>query len=108
MFKKKLGEQEDSLGLGFGICDLSDEDRVFWVTDVSFFLHVGGSDGKHGAVVVKSKWCDAGRVAVELTQALLVEWVPDVYKAVWATWWKDKLKVNDKWREPYDSTVVSM
>lgn len=45
----------DSLGLGLGICDLADEDGVFWVADVSLLVHVGGGDGKHGAIVIESQ-----------------------------------------------------
>lgn len=74
-----------SLGFGLGVCDLADEDGVLRVTDVPLLVHVGGSDGEHGAVVVEGQRGDAGRVAVELAQALLVEGVPDVDEAVRAT-----------------------
>jgi len=75
---------------------LADEDGVLRVVDVSPLVHVGGGDGEHGAVVVEGQRGDAGRVPVELTQALLVERVPDVHKAVRATWKKERLKVNLK------------
>lgn len=88
--------EEDSLGLGLGICDLADEDGVLRVVDVSLLVHVGGGNCKHGAVVIEGQRGDAGRVPVELTQALLVERVPDVHKAVWATWGKQGIKVNLK------------
>lgn len=73
---------QDSLGLGLGICDLANEDGVLWVADVSLLVHIGGGDCEHGAVVIEGQGGDAGRVPVELTQALLVERVPDVDKAV--------------------------
>lgn len=76
------GGEVDSLGLGLGICDLADEDGVLRVVDVPFLMHVRGGDGEHGAVVIEGEGGDAGRVPVELTQALLVERVPDVHKAV--------------------------
>lgn len=71
-----------SLGLGLSICDLADEDGVLWVADVSLLVHVGGGDCEHGAIIIEGQRGDAGRVPVELTQALLVEGVPDVHKAV--------------------------
>lgn len=52
------------------------------MTDVPLLVHVGGGDGEHGAVVVEGERGDAGRVAMELTQPLLVEGVPDVDEAV--------------------------
>lgn len=76
----------DSLGFGLGICDLADEDGVLRVVDVALLLHVRGGDGEHGPVVVEGQRGDAGGVSVELAQALLVEGVPDVDKAVRATW----------------------
>lgn len=91
---------EDSLGLGLSICDLADEDGIFWVADVSLLVHVGGGNGKHGAIIIEGKWGNAGRVPVELTQALFVEWVPDVHKAIWATWKEEKLKVKLKRLKP--------
>lgn len=66
------------------------------MVDVTLLVHVGGGDCKHGAVVVEGQRRDAGRVPVELTQALLVEGVPDVHEAVRATWKKERLKVNLK------------
>lgn len=45
----------DSLGLSLSICDLADKDGIFWVTDVPLLVHVGGSDGKHGAIIIESK-----------------------------------------------------
>lgn len=75
-----------SLGLRLGVCDLADEDGVLRVADVSLLVHVGGGDGEHGAVVVEGQRGDAGGVAVELTQPLLVEGVPDVDEAVRAAW----------------------
>lgn len=97
---KTTGGEEDSLGLGLSICDLADEDGVLWVADVSLLVHVGGGDGEHGAVVIEGQRGDAGGVAVELTQALLVERVPDVHKAVRATWQKERLKVKLKTFRP--------
>lgn len=76
----------DSLGFGLGICDLTNEDGVLRVADVALLLHVRGGDGKHGSVIIEGEWGDAGRVSMELTQAFLVEGIPDVDKAVWATW----------------------
>lgn len=81
-----------SLGLRLGICDLADEDGVLRVTDVPLLVHVGGSDGEHGAVVVEGQRGDASRVAVELTQSLLVEGVPDVDEAVRAAWQGQRVK----------------
>lgn len=74
--------ESHSLGLGFSVRDLADEDGVLWVADVSLLVHVGGGNGEHGAIVVEGQRGDAGRVPVKLTQALLVEGVPDVHKAV--------------------------
>lgn len=71
-----------SLGFRLGVCDLADEDGVLRVTDIPLLVHVGGGDGEHGAVIVECQRGDAGRVAVELTQPLLVEGVPDVDEAV--------------------------
>lgn len=87
------GQKEDSLGLCLSIRDLADEDGILWMADVSFLKHVGGSNCKHGTIIVEGQWCNTGRVPVKLTQALLVEWVPDVHKAIRATWWKDRFKV---------------
>lgn len=86
----------DSLGFSLGVCDLADEDGVLRVADVTLLVHVGGGDGEQAAVVVEGQRGDAGRVPVELTQALLVERVPDVHEAVRATWGKERLKVNVK------------
>lgn len=77
-----MGGWVDSLGLGLSICDLADEDGVLWMADVSLLVHVGGGDCEHGAIIIEGQRGDAGRVPVELTQALLVEGVPDVHKAV--------------------------
>lgn len=88
-FTKKtsqLGESRGSLGFGLGVCDLADEYGVLRVTDVALLLHVRGGDGEHGSIVVEGQRGDAGRVPVELAQALLVERVPDVDKAIRATW----------------------
>lgn len=81
-----------SLGLCLCVCDLADEDAVLRVADVSLLVHVGGGDGEHGAVVVEGQRGDAGRVAVELTQPLLVEGVPDVDEAVRAAWQGQRVK----------------
>lgn len=85
--------KEDSLGFSLSICDLAYEDGILWVADVSLLMHVGGGNCEHGAIIIEGKRGDAGGVPVELTQALLVEWIPDVYKAVWATW-KEMSKVK--------------
>lgn len=71
-----------SLGFGLGICDLANEYGVLRVTDVALLLHVGGGDGEHGPVVVEGQRGDARWISVELTQAFLVERIPDVDKAV--------------------------
>lgn len=84
----------NSLGLRLGVGDLADEDGVLGVADVSLFVHVGGGDGQHGAVVVEGQRGDAGGVAVELTQALLVEGVPDVDEAVRAPWQDQRVEVS--------------
>ena len=89
-------DEEDSLGLRLSVCDLADEDGILRVADVTLFLHVGGGDGEHGAVVIEGKGGDTGRVPVELAQALLVERVPDVHEAVRATWAKGRVKVKLK------------
>lgn len=83
-----------SLGLGFGVRDLADEDAVLRVADLALLVHVGGGDGEQRAVAVERQRGDAGRVAVELAQALLVERVPDVDEAVRATWEKERPKVK--------------
>lgn len=75
------GEQ-DSLWFCFSICDLANKDGVLWVAYVSLFLHVGRGDCEHCAIVAESQRGNAGRVAVELTEALLVERVPDVHEAI--------------------------
>lgn len=74
--------ESHSLGLGFSVCDLADEDGILWVADVSLLVHVGRGNGEHGAIVVEGQRGDAGWVPVKLTQALLVEGIPDVHKAV--------------------------
>lgn len=81
---KKGGK--DSLGLGLGVGDLADVDGVFRVADVAHLVHVGSGDGDQAAVAVEGQRRDAGRIAVELAQALLVERVPNVNKAVRAAW----------------------
>lgn len=73
---------EGSLWLGLSISDLADKDGILWVVDVSFLVHIGGSDGKHCAIIIKGKGGNAGRVSMELTQTLLVERVPDVHKTI--------------------------
>lgn len=70
------------LGFGLCVCDLADVDGVCGVGDVPLLLHVGGCDGQQGSVAAEGQRGDAGGVAVELTQALLIERVPDVHKAV--------------------------
>lgn len=80
--KKAKNFSENSLGLRLSICDLTDKDGVLWVADVSFLVHVGRGNGEHGAVVAESQGSNASWVAVELTQALFVEWIPDIHKAV--------------------------
>ena len=72
----------NSLGLRLCVCDLTDEDGVLRVADVSLLLHVRGGDGQRGAVVTEGQGGDRRGVAVKLTQTLLVERVPDVHKAV--------------------------
>lgn len=47
--------QQDSLGLGLGICDLADEDGILWVADVSLLLHVGSGDCEHGAIIIEGQ-----------------------------------------------------
>lgn len=86
-----------SLWLRLGVCDLADEDGVLRVADVSLLMHVGGGDGEHGAVVVEGQRGDAGRVAVELTQPLLVEGVPDVDEAVRAAWQGQRVNGQPGW-----------
>lgn len=76
----------DSLGFGLGICDLANEYGVLRVTDVALLLHVRGGDRKHGSIIVEGQRGDAGGISMELTQALLVERIPDVDKAIWTTW----------------------
>lgn len=74
--------EEDSLGFCLSICDLAYEDGVLWVADVSLLVHVGGGNCEHGAIIIEGKRGDAGGIPMELTQALLVERIPDVHKAV--------------------------
>lgn len=76
----RLGQ--NLLGLCLSICDLANEDGVLRMANVPFLVHVGGGDGKHCAVVTESQRCDAGRIPVELTQTLLVKWIPDIHKAI--------------------------
>lgn len=99
---------EDSLWFCFSVCDLANKDGIFWMAYVSLFLHVGGGDCEHCAIVAESQRGDAGRVAVELAEALLVERVPDVHEAIWTTWWKDKTQGQSQCYPVLDSIKKTM
>ena len=48
-------------------------------------LHRGRCYGNHGSLLVEGQGGDVRRVAVELAQPLLVEWIPHVYKTIRTT-----------------------
>lgn len=72
----------NSLGFCFGICHLANVDPIFGVLDVIHFVHIGRGYGEGGAVVAEGQGRYAGGVAMELTQPLFIERIPNIHKSI--------------------------
>lgn len=71
-----------SLGFCFCVCHLANVDTIFGVLDVIHFVHIGRSYGEGGAVVAEGQGRYAGGVAMELTQPLFIERIPNIHKPI--------------------------
>lgn len=73
------------LGLCFFVYHLANEDTIFRMPSVIHLIHIWWCYCKRSSVITEGKGSDAGGVPMELAQALLVKWVPNIDESIRTT-----------------------